>query len=372
MANPPVTRRPGVDADIIQATWIRGFDVPAGNNDPAADPCDIILSNGKSQIDDSLSNLIFASRTDDANQPIFVMSQGTNITSPIGSVNFHIGRDADPNGLVTTSVPGSLYVSYSFPALWQLQSDAVTWVAISDELGGEDLQQTLAIGNTTGGFNILLTNGDFLKGEDSTTGNGADANIAGGNALGLTGDGGKVLIQGGTTVGGATGAIEVLTTVGVSGGNSGAISMATGNSQLGGNSGGLSLTVGDAGDVGLAGNGGSVDLIAGRSRASAAGTNSGGTTTIRGGQATSDGQGGDVRMFAGPSFDGEAPFIPGIAVPGRGGAIRFEAGFSAQSQPGGEVRLISGAGGPAGGAGGKGTSMLPCACMAGSTIAKNS
>ena len=147
MTNPPVNRRPGVDADIIQGTWVRGYDVPAGDQTlPPPSPCDLIVSNGKSGIDGTVSNLLFANRLDDIEQPIFQMVIGADPLSPLGNVNFHIGEDPDPNGVITMSLPGSLYASYGSPSLWQLQSDGVTWEEISDDLGGEDLQQTLAIG----------------------------------------------------------------------------------------------------------------------------------------------------------------------------------------------------------------------------------
>lgn len=351
MANPPTNRRPGVDADIFQGQWVRGFDVPAGNNDPAADPCDLIVSNGKSQIDQTVSNLIFANRKDDVNQPIFVMAQGETATAPIGTVNFHIGREEDPNGLVTTSTSGSLYASYGTPGLWQLQADNVTWVKISDDLGGEDLQQTLAIGNETGGFSIVLSSGDALKGLDNSVGDAFPAKIVGGDATGALGDGGDVILQGGATVGGTTGAIGIETPTAVGTGGSGQIAVRTGESKLGGSSGSVVIAAGEAGDAGVAGNGGSVFLSAGRSL-STVGTPFGGRMQLTAGQATSDGRGGELYLAAGSSsnFSILPPLV--VLTPGQGGGVTLRAGSSSQAEPGGTVGIFAGTGGSSGAVGG--------------------
>jgi hypothetical protein len=353
MANPPVNRRPGVDADIIQGTWVRGYDVPAGDQTlPVPSPCDLIVSNGKSQIDGTLSNLIFAQRTDALTQPVFVMAQGDDPTAPIGTVNFHIGREADPNALITGVGAGSLYASYGTAGLWQLQDDNTTWVQISDDLGGEDLQQTLAIGNTTGGFNILLTNGDFLKGEDSAVGDGASANIAGGNATGGVGDGGRVLIQGGTSVAGQTGDVDIYSPDATSTGGSGVFQFRTGTSKLGGNSGSFVMATGEAGDVGFAGTAGSISIIGGRNRSSGAGAFRGGIVNVTAGQATSQGEGGYISLRAGSSSDFDTFIAIPVAVAGRGGGIGIIAGSSSGSQIGGGVSIVGGTGGSGGATGG--------------------
>ena len=354
MANPPANRRPGVDADIFQGQWVRGFDVPAGNNDPAADPCDLIISNGKSQIDQTVSNLIFANRKDDLNQPIFVMAQGDDAQAPIGTVNFHIGREEDPNGLITASTSGSLYASYGTPGLWQLQADNTTWIQISDDLGGEDLQQTLAIGNTTGGFSILLTNGDFLKGENSAVGDGASANIAGGNATGAAGNGGDVNVLGGTTAAatGRTGNLLFSSPVATGTGGSGRFDFTTGDSQLGGASGGFLVRTGDAGNVGIGGTAGTVQLRAGRSFSTGA-LGGGGRADLIAGQATEAGRGGNVRIFSGNATTTGQLFPLPLFVPGRAGDIELRAGVSSNTEVGGAVSLYGGTGGSGGGEGGQ-------------------
>lgn len=354
MANPPVNRRPGVDADIIQGTWVRGYDVPAGDQtQPPPAPCDLIISNGKSQIDQSLSNLIFANRTDAINQPVFVMALGDDPTAPIGSVNFHVGPDADPNGLISGVGPGALYTSYGTPSLWQLQTDDTTWVQISDELGGENLSETLAIGDFTGGQNIRITNGDFILGVDSSTGAGADVNIQGGGATGVAGDGGDVLIHGGSSASGVTGSLQFTTLPSGGTTGTGAANLQTGESRSGGPSGAILIKTGDTGDNGLGGTTGSVLVQGGRSFAAAGGAPfGGGPVRMWAGQATAEGQGGPIVILAGDSSNSTQTLPSGSAIAGQGGDIRIIGGNSSSTRPGGAVTLTAGDGGSGGAVGG--------------------
>lgn len=353
MANPPVNRRPGVDADIFQGNWVRGYDVPAGDQTlPPPSPVDLVVSNGKSQIDQKVSNLVFASRTDDIDQPIFVMAQGPDAMAPTGTLNFHIGRQTDPNGLISGVGPGALYASYGDPpGLWQLQTDDTTWVKISDDLGGENLSETLAIGNFTGGQSIRITNGDFIIGVDDTLGvGGAAVNIAGGNALAAVGNGGAVNIQGGTSVGGATGSV-VITTPSPSGPfPSGSFSVTTGTSVLGGASGGILLTTGNTGAAGVGGNAGAIGLNAGNSLAVGPLANAGGVS-INAGFAQTTGQGGRVFITAGNATGASVPIVV-VSAAGQGGEVRINAGNSSGTRVGGPVLISGGTGGSAGAAGG--------------------
>lgn len=343
MANPPVNRRPGVDADIFQGTWVRGYDVPAGDQTlPPPDPCDLIVSGGQSQIDQSVANLVFANRVDDIGQPIFVMAQGDTPTSPLGTVNFHIGREADPNGLITSSTSGSLYASYGTPGLWQLQADNTTWVKISDDLGGEDLAETLAIGNITGGNDIVMTIGDSIVGADNNTGTGGGpVNLRAGNETNALGDGGGVFLQSGGSVGGNTGPLQFTTPTPGGSGNSGSVLIQTGTSLVGGDGGDITLRGGggaqggqvvlEGGDGSLAGErGGRVQLIAGNSAA--------------------DGDGGSVNIAGGSP--GTPIAFSNVFNPGEGGTLNFFAGNSAGTETGGWAALVAGEGGSGGGTGG--------------------
>lgn len=102
--------------------------------------------------------------------------------------------------------------------------------------GGEDLAATLAIGNTTGGNDIVISNGDAITGETEinlqagTSGvNGSDVDLLAGSAT--TGLGGSVILTsggGGTT--GHGGDVQLTTGAGGStSGNSGAISLQVGS-----------------------------------------------------------------------------------------------------------------------------------------------
>jgi hypothetical protein len=352
MANPPVNRRPGVDADIFQGQWVRGYDVPAGDQTlPVPPPVDLVISNGKSQINQSVSNLVFASRTDAIGQPIFIMAQGPDAMAPTGVLNFHIGREADPNGLISGVGPGALYASYGAPGLWQLQLDDTTWVKISDDLGGEDLAETLAIGNFTGGTSIRITNGDYIIGVDDTVGvGGAAVNIAGGNALAAVGNGGAVNLQGGTSVGGATGGVVITTPTPSASAASGSFSVNTGNSLLGGSSGSILLRTGNTGAAGIGGNVGTLSILGGNSLTTGPLAVAGGVSVAAGFSQTA-GQGGRLLLSAGNATGVTSPIVV-VAAAGRGGDAYLIAGNSAASQPGGSVSIAAGSGGSAGAVGG--------------------
>jgi len=351
MANPPANRRPGVDADIFQGTWLRGFDVPAGNNDPAANPCDLIISNGKSQIDETVSDLYIWNRTLDREQPMFIFAVGNDFTSLVAKFGVYAGVLPDPNGILTDEI-GSLYLSNNPAALWQNQNGGDTWEKISDDLGGESLQETLAIGNVTGGFNLQVTNGDFIIGvENSTGGTGADVQVFGGPATGITGDGGQAVIVGGTSVGGNTGAVGVFSRDTTNAGVSGNVNVRTGTSLLGGNSGSIDMRTGNTGAPGILGVSGVFGFIGGDSLTTGA-LGVGGQLFARGGSATEDGQGGNMLLYAGHAVTvPPAPFIP-VNAAGQGGNVLLQSGNSSGTRAGGLVVLTGGTGGSSGGVGG--------------------
>lgn len=114
---------------------------------------------------------------------------------------------------------------------WLLQSSPVTPVGGG---GGGSLEATLAIGNTTGANNIVMSGGQVIKGTDGATGSGTallggtgsagsggaagviagsgttsggEASLIGGN--GSAGDGGGVLLQPGTATGGNDGDLTI-------------------------------------------------------------------------------------------------------------------------------------------------------------------
>jgi hypothetical protein len=185
MSTPPANRRPGVDADIVQASTVRGYDGPQ----LADDPCDLVISNGRNEADGRVADVLLWNRTDVVTQDIFTMVAGSDLSTG-NRFDVYAGNLATPDGVVTAPV-GSLYVSDNPPALYQNQDGGTTWKAISDELGGENLEETLAIGDFTGSQKIVIsTASPGIVGEEGTGGAaGADVSIIGGAATGITGDG---------------------------------------------------------------------------------------------------------------------------------------------------------------------------------------
>jgi hypothetical protein len=244
--------------------------------------------------------------------------------------------------------PGSLYTSYGTPALWQVQLDGTTWVKISDDLGGENLAETLAIGNITGGTDIIVSSGDVIRGEEDGTG--GTVQIFGGNATAAAGAGGSIILAGGSTVGGKTGGIQLETPDGVSSNASGSIVLTTGSSPLGGIVGGVEIRTGDAGAAGVIGTSGAIDIKAGDTLTTGL-EGLGGSVSITSGNASDDSSAGNVILIAGTSgVIAPPPVFP--TAPGQGGIAYFRAGNSAGTSRGGDVIIQSGNGGSGGGEGG--------------------
>jgi hypothetical protein len=305
-------------------------------------PCDLLVTNGKSEIDQTVSNLIFANRIDDIGQPIFVMALGVDPTNPVTVAGFHVGVEADPNGLISGVGPGSFYASTGTPSLWQIQADDTTWVQISDDLGGENLSETLAIGDFTGGQNIVITSGDSIIGaENSVGGAGATVNIVGGPATGVTGDGGRITLTSGTTVGGDTGNLQFTTPTPGGSGSSGGVLVQTGTSLVGGNGGEITLRSGGGAQ------GGEVNLYGG---AGPTGTDRGGRIGLWGGDSLSTGDGASINIVGGSATT--PPAISNVFNAGQGGNVNLWGGNSADAVDGGWIVLQAGSGGPGGGEGG--------------------
>lgn len=338
MANPPSNRRPGVDADILQANWVRGYDGPQ----LADDPCDLLVSNGQNAVDLRVSDILFWNRTDDREQPMFVLLPGLDkTTAPRFQV--HAGDLPDPNGLVSSTV-GSLYLSNTPAGLWQNTTGADAWTNLTTGGAPEDLETTLAEGNFTGNNSIVLSKfaGVGIKGADtSDTSGGGPIDLTAGSETGATGDGGAVLLRSGNTVGGNSGLVSV-STPGITGaGNTGSVSLITGTNLGVGNAGGFSVLLG-------AGSLGGEFLVT-----SGSGNNAGsrgGRLQLFAGSAPADGGGGQVNIVSGSTGLPVTFFNP--FIPGRAGSINVVAGNSAGAEPGGSVLIAGGIGGAAAGVGG--------------------
>jgi hypothetical protein len=78
--------------------------------------------------------------------------------------------------------------------------------------GAETLAATLALGNITGGTDIIVTNGDSILGSVATTTTSAGGNLlfVGGAGGSVSGDGGDIVLQGGFTNDGIGGGISII------------------------------------------------------------------------------------------------------------------------------------------------------------------
>lgn len=341
-----VNRRPGVDADIVQANTVRGFDSPQA----AVSAGDLILSTGKNAQTLSVSEIVVWNRTD-AIHPILVLASGSDLNTS-RRVEVHTGDLTDPDGTVTAPI-GSLYVSTTSPALYQNQNGATTWFKISDDKGGENLAETLAIGNTSGGNDIIMSSTDAIRGTDSAVGSGEDLKLFGGSATGAVGDGGDLILQSGSALGGVSGAISISSAAPSPTYNSGIVSLYTADaSSGGGSSGDLAISTGAAGAAGVAGYGGMISLFGGETLTTGATAARGGSVFVRAGKSQPDSEGGTVWVWAGDSA--VAASVPVVLPPtaGQGGTLNLKGGNSSKAKTGGWINLLAGTGGSGGGAGG--------------------
>lgn len=343
----PANRRPGVDASIVQATTVRGYDAPAGAVPPQT-VGDLVISTGLDQSTLDVSEVLFSNRTD-AEWPLFVLAPGADLgLAP--RFAFHAGTLADPNLAVSASV-GSLYISNNPPGVWQNQDGATTWLAISDVLGGENLEETLAIGNFTGSQEIVVSNGSRIIGESNGAGAGFAVTVQGGSATGGVGAGGKTVLLGGSSVAGDTGNVELFTLAPAGTATSGSLQLASAGTALGGDSGGVSISTGNVGAAGIAGDAGSILLQGGRSFTTGL-LGTAGHIQALGGPATANGQGGHVRVEAGSSTAAFVPPVFPASFVGRGGTLFLTSGSSSGAQSGADVSITAGGGGSGGAVGG--------------------
>lgn len=332
------TRRPGVDADLVQTGMVRGIDTKT-----PTPPGDLLVSPGQSSVTSDVSEVRFWNRTDDAESPLFVLSPGSDLgLAP--RVAVFVRDITDPGGVISAEA-GSLFISNTNPAtLWLNQSGgSASWKKISDDLGGENLAQTLAIGNFTGGLPIQVDPGDFIQGKDTV-----DATPAGelvlrsGNATGPGAGSGLVSITTGSAADGGTGNLILATSAQTAGFQTGTVLLASGSSTAG-PAGGLTVSAGDGDPPGGI-------LIRAGDGNGPVGISNGGALTMRAGSGQPGGMGGAMELRAGSTV--AVPPTPVIPVAGKGGDLRLRAGWSAAGTFGGSVIVSGGAGGPAGGDGG--------------------
>lgn len=341
-------RRPGVDADIVQATMVRGYDAPAAAV-PPQQPEDLIIATGQDQASGVVADILLWNRTNDQQQPMFVMRPGSTL---LAAPEFQVfaGTLATPNGVVTAEA-GALYVSNNPPSFWQNQDGATSWQAISDVLGGESLAETLAIGNVTGGNDIVVTNGDLIVGQANSLASGFNVTVQGGPAVGLVGNGGSAILMGGFAAAGASGGVQLLSQTPTGTNSSGDILLSSASTATGGSSGGINLITGTTGAPGIGGSPGWITAFGGLALTTGSAIR-GGSLRMEAGRAVTAGEGGFVRIVAGDSSNGAVAPVFLAPVAGQGGTVLLRGGASSLDRPGGAITITAGAGGSAGATGG--------------------
>ncbi len=218
----------------------------------------------------------------------------------------------------------------------------------------DTLAATLAVGNVTGGTDLVVSSGDDVRGVDNGAGNGLPLSLRGGSG---TGSGGNVFMTGGpSSSSGGAGSVTISGGAPTSGGG-GAVTLqgaaGVGTNQLGGT---VTLQSGAgtgtsqsatvnifAAAAGGTGNGGEINIVAGNSGLIS------GSVSITGGTGTGAGRGGDLELRAGaggPTGLGGDTYLRsgnGGATSGDSGDILINAGTAAGSGDDGRVIFTSGA-----------------------------
>ncbi len=277
----------------------------------------------------------------------------------------------DPTGLVldqqatvpftpAVSTKGTLWVRNDSPNVLVFTNGAGTDTVLG-ATSSQNLSQTLSFGNFTGGFNIVVTSGDSIKGsvgagavgatvpiiggQGDTGFAGGPVTITGGPGSSTVGAGGGVTITGGTPTSGNGGAISISGSNGVGGTNAGGnVSITAGNSVSSGTAGVISITGGTGGSTST---GGSVTITGG---AGGSTSGAGGNITIQGGLPTS-GNGGSVTLagrnaIGGNNFGGGVTITGGNATgSGVANSISITGGSGGTTGTAANVNITSGAGG---------------------------
>lgn len=311
-----------VTPDLLSATWIlggnsNGAENTLGTNDNFDLP---IVTSGVERLRVNASTGFLAHSTSvGETSPVYTVTAGG---ANGDSFSFYSGT-SNPSGLVSatasslffrdTGATGEIYVNTS-------AGSGTTWLQLGAGGGGESLAATLAIGNSTGGTNIEITNGDAIVGENAAAG--GDILIGGGIGSGTTGGSVTIGAGDGQTAGGDLTLLAGDGSAGVADGGNASLQGGDGV-QDGGT---LVLRGGDGG----AGDGGDVTLQGGTGTGPG---NSGGNVTVEGGFNASDGSGGDVFIrggAAGFSEDGGSVQISGAdSASATAGSVTLQAGTGA-------------------------------------------
>ncbi len=363
---------PGAPLNITAGVGDTGFDggdinLTAGNGVGAGDGGDIVLTPG-------MGTLSGEARVDG----------DLNVTGKLTVAGL-----IDPTGIVfdeqtvSPSVPtagqGTIWVRDDTPNVAVFTDDTGADFVLGGAVATPDLNAVLTAGNTTSGVDIVVSSGDNLLLEDSTskiistagTGGSAGENLfieagdgdgagtggaivlSGGSGGATDGTGGNLAFSAGS--GGATngtgGNVVIVSGANAGSGDAGNVFLQASPALGGttGNGGDLSVLSGD-GPIGSIGNGGNLDITSG---AGGSTSGDGGNITITGGQSIS-GDPGDVNVNGGESADtgfdgGDVSLKAGNhtdngLVTDKGGAVSIEAGSgTSDDASGGNISLLSGA-----------------------------
>lgn len=112
----------------------------------------------------------------------------------------------DPNGSVPGNIGDALFRTDTGQFYTNSNGTTTGWYNVSNV---EDLNTTLAAGNTTGGADIILSSGDSILGEDNALGSGGDLLLTAGSSGGGGGSGGNVVLTPGSPAGGSNGIVQI-------------------------------------------------------------------------------------------------------------------------------------------------------------------
>lgn len=252
-----------------------------------------------------------------------------------------------------TSAQYNLVITFSDPLLLGNGSaSAPTYSFSSDSDVGMYRVTTNTLGFAANGAEAwrITTTGE-LRGPDAatTTSAGTARTIRGGPGGSTSGNGGELVLVGGTPIVGRGGAVTITgaDAAGAGNNNGGAISAIAGTSNGSGTGGNLTLAAGVAGGSG--GTGGTVFLLSGGGN----GTGFGGALSISSGAGGSSGNSGQINFLSGNAGvsagdSGGISFQTGTANAGNTGSVAFITGGGSAGNTVGSISFIIGTKGAGG------------------------
>ena len=240
--------------------------------------------------------------------------------------------------------------NFTYAGWWRAMHELFLAADAGGGGGGGTLADTLALGNTSGANDIVLSTssqkltavvGQTLNvgSSDNGAGNAGSTNVKAGNST--IGGGGEAVIEGGTAVdntGGAAqvrGATPTASTGGVGTHDGGAVALIPGDSSAGADGAGGACSIGSGNAFSTNGIGGDITVAAGFS----SGTASGPVVSVTGGPALGSGSGGIVNVTggaaAGIGAGGHLTMQSGSSSTGTSGTTTVDTGSTTDNNTGG-------------------------------------